>query len=65
VDPSPTGISCFVIPSDPPNSNFGVAGVGATMLFPHRIQAYVSYEGLVGATRLTSNAFTLGVRGQF
>jgi uncharacterized protein YhjY with autotransporter beta-barrel domain len=65
VDPSPACVSCFVIPSDPPNSNFGVAGAGVTMLFPHRIQAYGSYEALVGASRLTSNAFTLGVRGQF
>jgi outer membrane autotransporter protein len=58
-------ISCFQIPSDPESSDFGVAGLGVTMLFANRVQAYAYYEALVGATKLTSNAITLGIRGQF
>jgi outer membrane autotransporter protein len=60
-----TCLSCFVIPSDPDNSNFGLAGLGVTMLFANRLQAYAYYETLIGATKLTSNAITLGIRGQF
>jgi outer membrane lipase/esterase len=58
-------ISCFQIPSDPESSNFGVAGLGVTMLFTNRVQAYAYYEALFGAAKLTSNAITLGIRGQF
>jgi uncharacterized protein YhjY with autotransporter beta-barrel domain len=57
--------SCFSILSDQPSSDFGVAGVGITLLFAHRVQAYAYYEALIGETHLTSNAVTIGIRGQF
>ncbi len=57
--------SCFSFLSDKPSSDFGVAGVGITLLFAHRVQAYAYYEALIGETHLTSNAVTIGLRGQF
>jgi outer membrane autotransporter protein len=57
--------SCFSILSDKPSSDFGVAGIGVTMLFAHRVQAYAYYEALLGESHLTSNAVTIGLRGQF
>ena len=57
--------SCFQFPTDSESSDFGVAGLGVTMLFANRVQAYAYYEALFGATKLTSNAVTLGIRGQF
>jgi outer membrane lipase/esterase len=57
--------SCFQFPTDSESSDFGVAGVGVTVLLQNRVQAYAYYEALFGATRLTSNAITLGIRGQF
>jgi hypothetical protein len=65
LDTSSACLSCFDIPTDRVDSDFGVAGLGVTMLFANRLQAYVYYESLVGASKLTSNAFTLGIRGQF
>jgi uncharacterized protein YhjY with autotransporter beta-barrel domain len=57
--------SCFQFPTDSESADFGVAGLGVTMLFANRVQAYAYYEALFGATKLTSNAITLGIRGQF
>jgi outer membrane autotransporter protein len=57
--------SCFAIPQDRPDSNFGVVGAGLSVLWPHRLQGYVFYERLVSDTYLTSNAIALGIRGVF
>ena len=57
--------SCFQFPTDSSSSDFGVAGLGVTVLFQNRVQAYAYYETLIGAQKLTSNAITLGIRGQF
>jgi outer membrane autotransporter protein len=57
--------SCFQFPTDSESSDFGVAGLGVTLLFQNRVQAYAYYENLFGASKLTSNAITIGIRGQF
>lgn len=57
--------SCFLIPTERPARDFGTAGVGLSALFVNRLQASLYYERLIGVSYLTSNAITLGVRGQF
>jgi hypothetical protein len=57
--------SCFLIPTERPARDFGTAGVGLSALFLNRLQASLYYERLIGVSYLTSNAITLGVRGQF
>jgi outer membrane lipase/esterase len=44
--------------------DFGIVGVGLTALFSHRLQAYVTYERLIGISYLTSNSISVGIRGQ-
>jgi len=63
-DLSPTQVSRFPIQTDAAAKNFGIIGVGLTALFSNRLQAYVTYERLVGVSYLTSNSITLGLRGQ-
>ncbi len=58
-------ISCFRFASDAPDADFGVAGLGLSFVFAARVQAYVYYEALLGATDLTSNSIAVGLRGQF
>ena len=57
--------SCFAIPEDRPDRDFGVAGAGLSMVLPHRLQGYLFYERLMGESHLTSNAIALGIRGVF
>ena len=55
----------FSSPTDKPESNFGIVGVGLTSLFANRLQSYIYYERLVGVPYLTDNAISVGVRAQF
>lgn len=64
-DFGPACISCFGIPTDEPDTDFGVAGVGLTLTFTRRVQAFAYFERVVGLTDLDSNSIALGVRGQF
>jgi len=58
-------LSCFSISSDEPDTDFGVVGVGLSFVYPNFMQLLFYYEGLVGYENLTSNAFTVNLRGQF
>jgi outer membrane lipase/esterase len=64
VDSALTKVGQFPIQTDAAAKNFGIIGVGLTALFSHRLQAYVTYERLVGISYLTSNAVSIGFRGQ-
>jgi hypothetical protein len=64
IDDSPTNVSRFAIATDAAAKDFGIAGIGVTALFSNRLQAYLTYERLIGVSYLTSNTFTFGVRGQ-
>ncbi len=59
------GNFAFASPTDKPEANFGILGVGLTSLFANRLQSYVYYERLVGVSYLVSNALSVGVRAQF
>ena len=58
-------LSCARFSSDEPDSDFGLIGVGLSAVFSRRIQIYFMYDALLGVDNLTSNAFSLGMRGQF
>lgn len=58
-------LSCFTILSDRPDEDYGVIGAGVAFVFPNFLQLMVYYEGLVGYEDLSSNAFTISLRGQF
>lgn len=58
-------LSCFSIASVVPDTDFGVVGAGLSFVFPNFVQLLFYYEGLVGYEDLTSNAFTVNLRGQF
>ncbi len=56
--------SCFTLPTDDAPSNYGVAGLGASVTLAHRLQAFVYDEVLVGYRDYHSNTVTFGLRGQ-
>jgi outer membrane lipase/esterase len=58
-------ISCFVINGDEVDTDFGLVGLGLSAVFSQRIQIYGIYDALIGMDHLTSNAFSVGIRGQF
>lgn len=58
-------ISCFAINGDKIDTNFGVMSFGLSAVFSQRIQIYGVYDALVAMENLESNAFSLGIRGQF
>jgi outer membrane autotransporter protein len=58
-------ISCFVINGDLVDNDFGLVGLGLSAVFSQRIQIYGIYDALIGMDHLTSNAFSVGIRGQF
>ena len=58
-------ISCFAINSDEVDTDFGLVGIGVSAVFSRRFQLYGVYEALIGLDNLTSNAFSVGIRGQF
>ncbi|HEY3786521.1 MAG TPA: autotransporter outer membrane beta-barrel domain-containing protein [Steroidobacteraceae bacterium] len=57
--------SNFLLPTDTPVGNYGVAGVGFSVTFANRIQAFVYDEILFSYSNYHSNAVTVGLRGQF
>jgi len=64
VDITETGAGKIAVQTAGAAKDFGIVGVGLTALFSHRLQAYVTYERLVGVSYLTSNSISVGVRGQ-
>jgi uncharacterized protein with beta-barrel porin domain len=58
-------LSCARFGSDPVDTDFGLVGVGVSAVFSRRVQFYFMYDALIGVDNLTSNTFSLGLRGQF
>lgn len=58
-------ISCFTMLTDQADADFGIASVGVSATFPRRLQAYVFYEALLGASNVSGNSIAAGLRGQF
>ena len=58
-------LSCFQISSEPPDTDYGVAGAGLSFVFSNFRQLLFYYEGLVGYDDLTSHAVTVNFRRQF
>jgi outer membrane lipase/esterase len=58
-------LSCFTIANEVPDTDFGVAGLGMSFVFPNFVQLLFYYEGLVGYNNLNSHALTLNFRSQF
>lgn len=58
-------ISCFQINSDEIDSDFALVGLGLSAVFARRLQIYGVYDALVGIDDITSNTFSVGIRGQF
>ena len=58
-------LSCFGIVTEVPDEDFFVAGLGLSVMFRNAVQGFIFYEGLVGYNDLTSNAISVGLRGQF
>jgi uncharacterized protein YhjY with autotransporter beta-barrel domain len=57
--------SSFLLPTDTPVGNYGVAGAGLSVTLARRVQAFVYDEILFGYRDYHSNAVTIGLRGQF
>jgi len=57
--------SDFLLPTDAPVGNYGVAGAGLSVTLANRVQAFVYDEVLFGYQNYHSNAVTIGLRGQF
>lgn len=58
-------ISCFQINSDKIDTDFALVGVGLSAVFSRRVQIYGVYDALIGLDNISSNAFSVGIRGQF
>lgn len=58
-------LSCATFASDQIDTDFGIIGIGLSAVFSRRIQIYGVYDALIGMDDMTSNAFSLGLRGQF
>lgn len=58
-------ISCFQINSDDIDSDFFLVGVGLSAVFAQRVQIYGMYEALLDIDDISSNSFSVGLRGQF
>ena len=58
-------VSCFNFVTDRPDTDFGVVGAGLSALFAQRVQAFITYETLVGSADLTIHSIAVGVRSQF
>ncbi|HEY5755246.1 MAG TPA: autotransporter outer membrane beta-barrel domain-containing protein [Steroidobacter sp.] len=58
-------ISCFTMLTGQVDSDFGVASIGLSAVFPRRLQAYIVYEALLGTSNLSGNSLAAGLRGQF
>lgn len=58
-------VSCFAMPTDAADSDYGVASLGLSALFPGRVQLYLVYEALLGAGSVSASSIAAGLRGQF
>jgi outer membrane lipase/esterase len=58
-------ISCFRFSTDEVDTDFALVGIGMSAVFTRRLQVYGAYDALLGLDNLTSNTFSLGIRGQF
>ncbi|RLA34763.1 MAG: hypothetical protein DRR11_01985 [Gammaproteobacteria bacterium] len=57
--------SCFQATSDNIDTDFGLIGVGLAAVFSQRLQLYGVFDFLVGGDHISSNTFSVGLRGQF
>jgi len=57
--------SCFLINSDVIDTDFAIVGIGLSAVFSQRPQIHFVYDALLGLDNLSSNAFSVGIRGQF
>jgi uncharacterized protein YhjY with autotransporter beta-barrel domain len=58
-------LSCAMWNSDEIDTDFALVGIGLSAVFSRRIQIYGMYDALLGLDNLTSNTFSVGMRGQF
>ncbi|MDX1405866.1 MAG: autotransporter outer membrane beta-barrel domain-containing protein [Woeseiaceae bacterium] len=58
-------LSCVRWGSDPVDTDFALLGAGVSAVFSRRVQLYFMYDALIGIDNLSSNTFSLGLRGQF
>lgn len=58
-------LSCTRFGSDPVDTDFGLVGVGLSMVFSRRVQLYFMYDALIAVDNLTSHTLSVGLRGQF
>ena len=58
------GMDNVAINSDEVDTDFGLVGIGVSAVFSRCFQLYGVYDALIGLDNLTSNAFSVGIRGQ-
>jgi hypothetical protein len=58
-------LSCFRILTDDPEADYFVLGIALAARFKNGLQGFIGWDGLLGYDDLTSNSFTLGIRGAF
>jgi uncharacterized protein YhjY with autotransporter beta-barrel domain len=58
-------LSCFLISSELPDQDYGVAGAGLSFVFSNFKQLLFYYESLVGYDDLSSHSVTINFRRQF
>lgn len=64
-DPAVCAGCGLTFPGGEVDTDFAVAALGLSATFARRLQGYIQYETLLGLSGLTSNAFSIGMRGQF
>jgi outer membrane autotransporter protein len=55
----------FSIPTDDPDRDYFTYVLGASAVFPHDLQAFLQYEGVLGLNRISYEVLTAGIRMQF
>ncbi len=58
-------LSCVRFNSDEIDTDFALVGIGLSAVFSRRTQIYVVYDALLGLDNISSNMFSVGLRGQF
>lgn len=54
----------FFVPTDNPDRDFAVAGIGASAVLQSGLQLFGFYEAAIGLRDMTNNAVIFGVRGE-
>jgi uncharacterized protein with beta-barrel porin domain len=58
-------LSCARWSGDEIDTDFALVGVGVSAVFSRRVQMYLMYDALLGIDNVSSNTFSVGLRGQF